>query len=164
MSAAAIQRSQKVKSRRGCALLAASRTAQSMAAPSASAEQRARSVAVLAHSSSLAQFGAAETTLKQDDCAWAHWREFSDVYGFDPVVSRNEAVQQPDLLSSRLGLFLLRVYPRIRGKGRADAHPRYVLNSYPGAVARVLRLDHKLPTPRPRAPTYDAEAKGPLRG
>ncbi|KAL3906774.1 MAG: hypothetical protein SGPRY_010423 [Prymnesium sp.] len=81
-------------SRDADALLAASRRAQSMAAPSASAEQRARSVAVLAHASSLAQFGAAETTLKQDDCAWAHWREFSDVYGFDPVVSRNEAPDQ----------------------------------------------------------------------
>lgn len=78
------------------------------------------------------------------------------------MVSRAEATQQPDLLSSRLGLFLLLVQPRIRGKGRADAHPRSVLNSYPGAIARVLRRDHKLLTPR--ASTYEAEAKGLLRG
>lgn len=36
-----------------------------------------------------------------------------------------------------------------------------MLNNYPGAIARVLRRDHKLPTPR--ASTYEAEAKGLLR-
>ncbi|KAL1514730.1 hypothetical protein AB1Y20_003817 [Prymnesium parvum] len=96
------------------------------------------------------------------DCAWAQWRAFSEVYGFDPIVTRAQAVQQPDLLATSLGLFLLWVYPRIHGKGRADAHPRSVLTNYPGAVARVLRRDHKLPTPR--ASTYEAEAKGLLRG
>lgn len=110
----------------------------------------------------MSQFGAAEGTLNKDDCAWEQWRLFSEVYGFDPVVSRDIAVNQPDLLASRLGLFLLWVYPRIKGRGRADAHPRSVLNSYPVAIVRILKRDHKLPTPR--ASTYEAEARGLLRG
>lgn len=132
------------------ALLSMSRRAHSMITPGATAEQRARLAAGLAHASALAQFGAAEATLIKDDCAWAQWREFSDVYGFDSVVSRAEATQQPDLLSSRLDLFLLWVYPRIRGRGRADAHPRSVLNSYPGAVARVLRRGEEITSCPPR--------------
>lgn len=143
-------------------LLAASRRAEAMAAPNATATQLQRLTDGLAHAARLAQFGAAAKTLEKDDCAWAQWRAFSEVYGFDPVVSRTQAVQQPDLLSTRLGLFLLWVYPRIHGKGRADAHPRSVLTNYPGAIARVIRRDHKLPTPR--ASTYEAEAKGLLRG
>lgn len=110
----------------------------------------------------LSQFGAAEGTLAKDDRAWDQWTIFSEVYGFDPVVSREIAVQHSDLLASRLGLFLLWVYPRIKGKGRADAHPRSVLNNYPVAIVRILKRDHKLPVPR--AATYEAEVKGLLRG
>lgn len=143
-------------------LRAAALRAEAMASPDATFEQRQRLAAGLSHAASLAQFGASEKTLEKDDCAWAQWREFSAIYGFDPVVSRTYAMQQPDLLSTRLGLFLLWVYPRLKGRGRADAHPRSVLNNYPGAVARILRRDHKLPTPR--ASTYEAEARGLLRG
>lgn len=112
------------------------------------------------HATSLAQFGAAAKTLTKDDCAHARaqWRAFSDVYGFDPIVARAEAVQNPDLLSARLGLFLLWVYPHIRGQGRTDAHPRSVLTHYPGAVTRILRRDHQLPKP-----PCEAEARGLLR-
>lgn len=118
----------------------------------------------LTRATSLAQFGVTEKTFAKDDCAhaWAQLRAFSEVYGFDPIVARAEAVQNLDLLSTRLGLFLLWVYPRIREQGRTDAHPRSVLTKYPpGAVTRILRRGHKLPTPR--AFTYEAEARGLLR-
>ena len=135
--------------------------ASMMVSSHASAQDVERVAAGLHHAAALAQLGAAATTLNKDDLAWEKWREFSGVYGFDPVVSRHMAVQCPDLLSSRLGLFYLWVYPRVAGRGHADAHPRSVLNNYPGAVARVLKRDHKLPVPR--AATYEAEAKGLLR-
>ena len=53
----------------------------------------------------------------------------------------------PDLLAMRLGLFTLWVYPRIQGRSQADAKPRSVFANYPGAVARVLKRDHKLSEP-----------------
>ena len=110
----------------------------------------------------MAQLGAAEGTLSKDDLAWSYWDDFSAAYGWDPIIPREVAVHTPDLLSSRLGLFLLYVYPLLRGRGRADAHPRSVLNNYPGAICRILKRDYKLPVPK--ASTYEAEAKGLLRG
>jgi len=109
----------------------------------------------------MTQLGAAEGTLSKDDRAWTFWEEFSVAYGWDPVVSRQLAVDFPDLLSSRLGLFLLWVYPKIKGKRLPDANPRSVLNSYPGAICRVLKRDYKLPVPK--AATYEAEAGANVR-
>ena len=133
-----------------------------MAAPGATPAQVEAIRAGLQNASDMAQLGAADLTLVKDDLAWEHWVAFCAAYGWDPVVLRHTAVAFPDLLASRLGLFLLWVYPRIRGRGRADAHPRSVLNNYPGAIARILSRDHKIPVPR--AKTYEAEAKGLLRG
>lgn len=79
--------------------IAAERRAEALASTTATPEQRARLTAGLTHMATIAQFGAAATTLKKDDCAWAQWRAFSDVYGFDPIVTREQAVQQPDLSS-----------------------------------------------------------------
>ena len=99
------------------------------------------------NAASLAQLGAADKTLGKDDLAWSLWDEFSAAYGWDPVVSRDVAVHFPDLLSSRLGLFTLYVYPLVRGRGRPDAHPRSVFNNYPGAICRIPKRDYKLPVP-----------------
>ena len=114
------------------------------------------------NAASLAQLGAADKTLGKDDLAWSLWDEFSAAYGWDPVVSRDVAVHFPDLLSSRLGLFTLYVYPLVRGRGRPDAHPLSVFNNYPGAICRIPKRDYKLPVPK--AATFEAEAKGLLRG
>ena len=73
--------------------------AHAMAA-AATPEQHARLAAGLQHAAALTQLGAAEKTLEKDDLAWERWREFSEVYGFDPVVSREVAVNCPDLLAS----------------------------------------------------------------
>ena len=78
------------------------------------------------------------------------------------MVTREIAVNRPDILLSRLGLFLLWVYPRLVGRRRPDANPRSALNGYPVAIARVLKRDHKLPVPKGAA--IETEAKGLLRG
>ena len=53
------------------------------------------------------------------------------------------------------------MYPQIRGRRTPDALPRTVLNNYAGAVARILKRDYRLPTPRQA--TYEQETKGLLR-
>ena len=109
----------------------------------------------------MAELGAAARTLSKDDHAWDMWREFSHKYGWDPIVDREIAVQRPDEISARLGLFTLYVYPRITGRLTKDAKPSSVFTNYPGAIARVLKRDFKLPVPA--AKTYEAETKGLLR-
>jgi len=151
------------RQRREAAVQRAARDrAQQLAATGATQEQIDAIAESLLNASAMTQLGAAEGTLSKDDRAWTFWEEFSVAYGWDPVVSRQLAVDFPDLLSSRLGLFLLWVYPKIKGKRLPDANPRSVLNSYPGAICRVLKRDYKLPVPK--AATYEAEAKGLLRG
>ena len=151
------------RARREAALGRASRDrAQQMAAEGATQDQIDSIAAALANSTAVAQLGASDGTLTKDDLAWSYWDEFSHAYGWDPVVSRTLAISFPDLLASRLGLFLLWVYPKIKGRRLPDANPRSVLTAYPGAICRILKRDHKLPVPR--ATTYEAEAKGLLRG
>jgi hypothetical protein len=127
----------------------------------ATQEQASRLEAALFHAADMAQLGAAERTLAKDDLAWRFWRFFCAAYGFDPIVSRELAVNRPDELSLRLGIFSLWVYPQISGRGQDDAKPRTVLNNYAGAVVRVLKRDHRLPVPRQA--TYESEIKGLLR-
>ena len=137
--------------------------AHAMASAAASHDEIESVRLALNRASEFAELGAGVRTLEKDDHAYDLWVVFCAAYGWDPVITRMEAVSSPDLLARRLGLFLLWVYPRVRGRGgRVDAKPRSVLNNYPGAIARILQRDFKLPVPR--AKTYEAEAKGLLRG
>jgi hypothetical protein len=114
----------------------------------------------LRRAADFAELGAASGTLDKDDLAWEHWRLFCAEYGWDPNITRAEAAA-PDLVASRLGLFYLWVYPRIRGRRLPDANPRSVLNSYPTAIVRVFTRDHRLPMPKQK--TWEGEMKGTLR-
>ena len=137
--------------------------ARHMAAPGASSTDVEAARLALNRASEMAECGAGERTLETDDRAYGLWDQFCAAYGWDTIISLAEASSSPAILSRRLSIFLLWVYPRIRGRGgRHDAKPRSVLNNYPGAIARVLQRDFKLPVPR--AKTYEAEAKGLLRG
>ena len=140
---------------------AAAARAAELTAPTATAAQAARVHAAVAHTVSMAELGASARTLDKDDRAWDFWVEFSALYAWDPIVPRELAVQRPDLLLSRLGIFLLWVYPQLVGRGQPDAKPRSALNSYPVAIARILKRDHKLPVPKGAA--IESEAKGLLR-
>ena len=137
------------------------RRARDMLDLGATQQQVERLEAALFHSADMAQLGAAERTLSKDDLAWKFWRAFCAAYGFDPIVSRDLAVNRPDELSLRLGIFTLWVYPQLKGRGREDAKPRTVLNNYAGAVVRVLKRDYRLPVPRQSS--YESETKGLLR-
>lgn len=127
----------------------------------ASQEQVDRLREALLHAAAMAQTGAAEKTLEKDDLAWSFWRRFCAVYGFNPIVSRELAVNRPDELASRLGIFVLWVYPQLKGRRTPDALPRTALNNYAGAIARILKRDYRLPVPRQAH--YEAETKGLLR-
>ena len=140
---------------------AAARRAPAVAGRDASASQVASVEAGLAHAATMAALGASVRTLSKDDHAWDMWRSFSTVYGWDPIVSRESAVHAPDALASRLGLFVLWVYPQIEGRLTKDAKPSSVFNNYPGAISRILKRDFKLPVPPQKA--FEAEAKGLLR-
>ena len=140
---------------------AAARRAPAVAGRDASASQVASVEAGLAHAATMAALGASLRTLSKDDHAWDMWRSFSTVYGWDPIVSRESAVHAPDALASRLGLFVLWVYPQIEGRLTKDAKPSSVFNNYPGAISRILKRDFKLPVPPQKA--FEAEAKGLLR-
>ena len=139
----------------------ASARAIDMAPPGASAEVVQRLTGALQHAATMASLGAAHKTLVKDDHAWPYWQTFCGLYGWDPVVPRQEAVNAPDYLAQKLGLFTLWVYPQIRGRHRPDAKPRSVFNSYALAVARILKRDHKLPVPA--STRYEAEVRGLLR-
>lgn len=141
--------------------LGLSRRAQEMADMGASQEQVDRLREALLHAAAMAQTGAAEKTLEKDDLAWSFWRRFCAVYGFNPIVSRELAVNRPDELASRLGIFVLWVYPQLKGRRTPDALPRTALNNYAGAIARILKRDYRLPVPRQAH--YEAETKGLLR-
>ena len=111
--------------------------------------------------SEMTELGASARSLDKDDHAWDEWTVFSRLYSWEPIVTRDMAVSRPDLLLSRLGLFLLWVYPRLVGRRRPDANPRSALSGYPVAIARILKRDHKLPVPKGTA--IETEAKGLLR-
>ena len=136
--------------------------AKQMASSGATAEEIELIAQALDNAAAMTQLGAADDTLKKDDLAWSMWEEFNMAYGWDPVISRQLAVSFPDLLASRLGLFTLWVYPKIKGRRLPDANPRSVTSNYAGAVCRQLKRDFKLPVPR--AATYEGETKGLLRG
>ena len=135
--------------------------AQEMAGSSASAEQISRIQAGLDRMSEMTELGASARSLDKDDHAWDEWTTFSALYSWDPIVPRDLAVSRPDILISRLGLFLLWVYPRLVGRRNPDANPRSALGGYPVAIARILKRDHKLPVPKGTA--IETEAKGLLR-
>ena len=109
----------------------------------------------------MTELGASLRTLGKDDHAWEYWQDFSAKYGWDPIVTRDDAVSRPDVLSTRLGLFTLWVYPQIQGRLAPDAKPSVVFTNYPGAIARVLKRDFKVPVPP--AKTWEGETKGLLR-
>jgi hypothetical protein len=59
----------------------------------------------------------------------------------------NSASLRPDLVVSRLSLFVLWVYPRLRGRNSPDAKPRSV-HAHAIAIVRIFTRDHGTPMPR----------------
>ena len=87
--------------------------------------------------------------------------EFNLDYELDPIITQSEAKAKPQLIASRLALFILWVYPRLRGRGREDAHPRTDFNNYANAIVRVFKRDHQVDLPR--ASLFEPALKGLLR-
>ena len=83
----------------------------------------------------------------KDDQSWDSWAEFCEVYGWDTLFLPAEASSRPDLVVSRLALFVLWVYPRIVGRGGPDAKPRSAYN-YVISVIRICQRNHGVPMPR----------------
>ena len=135
--------------------------ARMVAGPGASDADVERVGQGLLRAAHLTRDGASIGTLEKDDHAYDYWASFCEAYGFPRVFSREVATQAPDVIASRLGLFLLWAYPQIKGRERPDAKPRTVLNNYPGAIVRIFQRDFKLPMPRQKH--WEGEVKGLLR-
>ena len=140
---------------------AARQRAADIASSTATPAQIAALEVGLVRAAQMTELGASSRTLSKDDHAWEFWQDFSAKYGWDPIVTRVDAVSRPDALAARLGLFTLWTYPQIQGRMAPDAKPSVVFTNYPGAIARVLKRDFKLPVPP--AKTYEGETKGLLR-
>ena len=115
--------------------------------PTADAAQLARLTSGVEHLFDMSDWGAASNTLKKDDRSWDSWAEFCGVYGWDTLFSPAEASSRPDLVVSRLALFVLWVYPRIVGRGGPDSKPRSAYN-YVISVIRICQRNHGVPMPR----------------
>ena len=108
----------------------------------------------------IAEWGAASSTIAKDDHAWDEWVIFFKRYSWDPIVSRNLAVDSPSLVVTMLSLFTLWAYPRLIGKLRPDAKPRSAF-AYALAIMRIFERDHGLPMPRFKL--VETSLKGLLR-
>jgi hypothetical protein len=95
----------------------------------------------------MSAWGAAARTIAKDDHAWDLWVDFSACYGLDPLIMPDFAASRPDLVVARLSLFVLWVYPRLKGRGQSDAKPRSA-HAYATAIVRIFSRDHGTPMPR----------------
>ena len=131
--------------------------ADALAGPHTSDERLRELTELVRASDDMANFGAAENTLTKDDLAWDFWEVFCERYGWTITISAEEARLHPDRISQRLGLFMLWMEPKIKGRsGREVAKPDSVLQ-YPLAIIRVFE---RLKVPMPKAKAIQAEHKG----
>jgi hypothetical protein len=94
---------------------------------------------LLKHASDLADFGASFGTRSKNEAAWAHWEQFAELVGFDPLLSAEQARDHPGEVGTLLATFLLYVYPKMKGKrGRQWASPRSAF-AYVLAIIRIFR-------------------------
>ena len=74
--------------------------AEELAGPAASDERLQELAALLEASDTMADYGAASGTLDKDDLAYEFWEIFNERYGWDPLITAEEATRQPDLHSN----------------------------------------------------------------
>ena len=114
---------------------------------------------VLDASDTMVEFGAATTTLNKDDGAWAKWSDFCSIWGWSPIITIEEATQQPQIVARKLGTFMLWVYPQLKGRQQAQAKARSAL-AYPLAVMRIF---NRRKVPMPKAKVLKGELDALLR-
>jgi hypothetical protein len=108
----------------------------------------------------LAEYGAATGTLDKDDRAYDFWERFSELYGWDPIISPEFARTHPHEIAERLAIFQAWVYPQLKGRNQPDAKPRSVFNSYVLAIVRIFERSH---VPMPRAKSIERNMAGIMR-
>ena len=100
----------------------------------------------LAAADEMADFGAAEGTLDKDDRAWDFWVSFCRRWHWDPLISVEEATTRPESVSQKLALFLLWVYPLLKGRHQTVVKAQSAF-AYPKAIIRIFAR-RKVPMPR----------------
>ena len=94
---------------------------------------------LLKHACDLADFGVSHGTRQKNEAAWAHWEQFAELVGFDPLLSAEQARDHPSEVGTLLATFLLYVYPKMKGKrGRQWASPRSAF-AYVLSIIRIFR-------------------------
>jgi hypothetical protein len=89
-------------------------------------------------------------TAKMDDRAWKQWELFCEHVGAAPLITDQWAREYPSELANLLGLYLLWVYPKLRGKrSRRWAKPDSAF-AYPLAIIRIYER-WKVTLPRGKA-------------
>ena len=93
---------------------------------------------LLRHAVDLNDYGSSYGTRLKDETAWGHWCSFAEVLGFDPVLTPQQVRDHPSHVSTLLATFLLFIYPKMKGRGRAWAKPRSAF-AYVLAIIRIFR-------------------------
>jgi hypothetical protein len=115
---------------------------------------------LLKHASDLADFGVSHGTRRKNEAAWAHWEQFSELVGFDPLLSAEQARNYPSEVGTLLATFLLYVYPKMKGKrGRQWASPRSAF----AYVLSIIRIFREWKIILPPAKVVQGELHGLLR-
>ena len=116
--------------------------------------------ALLKHASDLADFGASHGTRRKNEAAWAHWEQFAELVGFDPLLTASQARDYPGEVGTLLATFLLYVYPKMKGKrGRQWASPRSAF----AYVLSIIRIFREWKIILPPAKVVQGELHGLLR-
>ena len=115
---------------------------------------------LLKHASDLADFGVSHGTRRKNEAAWAHWEQFAELVGFDPLLSAEQARDYPSEVGTLLATFLLYVYPKMKGKrGRQWASPRSAF----AYVLSIIRIFREWKIILPPAKVVQGELHGLLR-
>ena len=115
---------------------------------------------LLKHASDLADFGVSHGTRRKNEAAWAHWEQFAQLVGFDPLLSADQARNYPSEVGTLLATFLLYVYPKMKGKrGRQWASPRSAF----AYVLSIIRIFREWKIILPPAKVVQGELHGLLR-
>ena len=138
---------------------AASRAAALAASPFGASIDVELLANLISHADDVAEYGTAYGTLKKDELVWRRWSSFADLTGFDANVSAATAREQPDALGTLLAVFMLHVYPLLRGRGCDSAKPRSAF----AYVLGVIRIFGRWKVTFPSAKAVRAELHGLLR-
>jgi hypothetical protein len=134
-----------------------------LAGVGASAEKVQRSVDQIEAMDAMAEHGAASRTLDKDDLHWEFWERFCKKNEWNPIVTNEDTARQPGVLQDKLSLFVLWVYPQLRGRGGRAAELSAKPDTAMGYGLSMLRVFGRKLSNVPSAKSLKAVVAGLMR-